>query len=298
MTPNVLLTYKNFAANIGVSHIGLGVSSLNTAKVLKKHGINARAVAIKGTADIASLLTADPTVTTVVIAAPWITAMDFMQNLLGQFPNVEFIVNVHSNVGFLQADTNGVSLIRSYIDLEQGTLNFRISANSRKGTKFVRLAFACPCLYLPNLYYLDYSALNQKSLWSGGILYIGAYGATRPLKNLMTAAGAAILVAHRLKAQTQVGISSGRTEGGAGVVGAIKALMAGLPEHYSRRERMEPVASIQRCGAKYARPDERELHRVVLYSYGGRDRRGRCQCFNRCKRQDTGLLGGRCRYGG
>lgn len=33
--PHVLLCYKNFAANQNISHIGLGVSALNNAKVLR-----------------------------------------------------------------------------------------------------------------------------------------------------------------------------------------------------------------------------------------------------------------------
>ena len=41
----VILAYKNFAANKNISHIGLGVSAMNTAKVLRRHGIAAEATA-------------------------------------------------------------------------------------------------------------------------------------------------------------------------------------------------------------------------------------------------------------
>ena len=228
-SPHVLFVYKNFAANQNVSHIGLGNAALNTAKVLKAHGVLADVAAVLTTADIAKLLAADPTITHVVISAPWLQSNDIVGALLRKFPRVEFAVNVHSNVGFLQADPNGVKLIREYIDIEQGNLNFRISANSRKGVLWLRTAYQCPAAYLPNLYYLDYSTVTQRPLWNGGALYIGAFGAQRPLKNLMSAAGAALEIANWLKADTRFYMNSGRAEGGGNtVVNAIQAMLSGI----------------------------------------------------------------------
>lgn len=186
--------------------------------------------AVLSAQDIAARLKADPTITHVVISAPWIAATDIRGILLNQFPTIEFVDNFHSNVAFLQADPNGVKLIRQYIDLEQGSLNFRVSGNSKKGVRWLRTAYQCPGLYLPNLYYLDYSVISHRPLWSGGVLYIGAFGAQRPLKNLMSAAGAAIEIANWLKADTQLWMSSGRAEGGGNtVVNAIKEMIQGLP---------------------------------------------------------------------
>ena len=227
--PHVLLCYKNFAAVQNISHIGLGVSALNTAKVLKAHGILCDVLAVQSAYDIANRLKQDPSITHVVISAPWISTQHIAGILLLPFPTVEFAVNCHSNVGFLQADANGVKLIRQYIDLEQGSLNLSISANSKKGVRWLRTAYQCPCAYLPNLYYLDYSIISKRPLWQGGTLYIGAFGAQRPLKNLMSAAGAALEIANWLKADTQFWISSGRAEGGGNsVVRAIQEMLHGL----------------------------------------------------------------------
>ena len=229
MNPHVLFVYKNFAANQNISHIGLGNAALNTAKVLKKHGITADVAAVLSTAQIAALLKADPSITHVVISAPWLAAADIIGNLLRAFPRVEFAVNVHSNVGFLSADTNGMALIREYIDVEQGNLNFRLAANSRKCVLWLRSAYACPATYLPNLYYLDYSVAPARPLWHGGTLYIGAFGAQRPLKNLGTAAGAALVIANELKADTEFWINAGRAEGGGNtVVKTIQTMLAGV----------------------------------------------------------------------
>ncbi len=35
----LVLAYKNFAAHQNISHIGLGVSALNTCKVLRRGGV-------------------------------------------------------------------------------------------------------------------------------------------------------------------------------------------------------------------------------------------------------------------
>src|SRR5258708_3341389 len=108
---HLLLAYKNFAAFAGISHIGLGVAALNIAKVLMRHGIKATVLPILSSAALDQYLDKDPTVTHVEIAAPWIPTKE-LQQLIFKHHNVTFAVNCHSNVGFLQADTNGVRLLR------------------------------------------------------------------------------------------------------------------------------------------------------------------------------------------
>jgi hypothetical protein len=66
-------------------------------------------------------------------------------------------------------------------------------------------------------------------MFRGGCLRIGAFGATRPLKNFMSAAGAAVEVAAQLHADLELWVSGGRTEGGGGILDAVRAMVAGLP---------------------------------------------------------------------
>jgi hypothetical protein len=225
---HVVLAYKNFAANIGISHIGLGVAALNIAKILEKHGIKATVLPIVNAQALDSFLVQNPTVTHVEIAAPWIPTRD-LQQIIFKHHNVKFVVNCHSNVGFLQADTNGVKLLREYIDLELGSLNFQIAGNSSKFIQFVRQAYQAPCTYLPNLYYLDYSQTSNTPIYKGGTLRIGAFGATRPQKNLMSAAGAALQLHEELKVDTEFWISAGRTEGGGNtILNSVKAMTSNI----------------------------------------------------------------------
>jgi hypothetical protein len=144
-----------------------------------------------------------------------------------KFPSTHFAVNCHSNVGFLQADTNGVRLLREGLDIEAGAWNFHIAGNSSKFCRWVTDTYQAPCTYLPNLYFLEGVPLSPRT-YSGGTLRIGAFGATRPLKNFMSAAAAAIEISNRLRTDIELWVSAGRQEGGGGILDAVRAMTAGL----------------------------------------------------------------------
>lgn len=224
----VALAYKNFAASRNISHIGLGVAALNTAKVLRSGGIRAEVWPILSAADLRSRLEvrcADY----VIISAPWIPPHE-LQALANVFPDTQFAVNCHSNVGFLQADRNGTKLLRETIEIELGTFNVHVAGNSRRFCEWVRAAWGAPCVYLPNLYYLREHRQCRHHAFSGGILRIGAFGATRPLKNLMSAAGAALQIAREFRSPLEFWISAGRAEGGGEtVLASLKEMLQGLP---------------------------------------------------------------------
>lgn len=153
-------------------------------------------------------------VTHVVVSAPWVKTASYSQ-LCSMFPLIHFAMNCHSNVGFLQADTNGVKLLREGLDLEVGTFNFHVAGNSKKFCRFIEDAYSNPCQYLPNLYYLNHLTNPFRHSWctTGGVLRIGIFGATRALKNFISALGAAIEISHDLKAHTKVFVSTEREDG-------------------------------------------------------------------------------------
>ena len=224
----IILAYKNFAANKNISHIGLGVSALNNAKVMRRAGLSAHVWPIVSSSDLRDRLRAQPA-SHVVISAPWIPSPE-IQSLLTEFPETQFAVNCHSNVGFLQADSNGVKLVREAMDIEAGSFNFHLGGNSRKFCTWIESAYGSPCTYLPNMYFLPQVPRPQRPLYRGGTLRIGAFGATRPLKNFMSAAAAALEIAHGFKADLELYLSSGRTEGGGDtILRAAKAMLDGVP---------------------------------------------------------------------
>ncbi len=225
---SVVLAYKNFAANRNISHIGLGVAAVNTAKVLRRAGIQTDVWPVISATDLRKLLEDAPR-QHVIISAPWIPTAE-MQGLSNDFPETQFAVTCHSNVGFLQADRNGVKLVREIMELELGTTNVHLAGNSKRFCGWVEAAFGAPCTYLPNLYYLDEHSVHGGRQFTGGTLRIGVFGATRPLKNLMSAAGAALEIAKSLHVPLELWLSGGRTEGGGeGVLAAVKEMLTGLP---------------------------------------------------------------------
>jgi glycosyltransferase involved in cell wall biosynthesis len=227
----LILAYKNFAAAKHVSHIGLGVSALNTCKRLQDEGIECNVWPVLDGNNLRQRLHLDQgnPITHVVISAPWIPT-DGINQLSTLFPNTQFAVNCHSNVGFLQADTNGVRLLREYLGLEMAVPNFNVSANSSRMSRWVTDAYGSPCQTLPNLYYLDSVDRIGKPLWNGSVLRIGIFGATRPQKNFMSAVGAAVELSYQLKAQTEIWINTGRLEGGGNtILNSARELVRNLP---------------------------------------------------------------------
>ena len=223
----VIFAYKNFAANRAVSHIGLGVTALNAAKSMRANGIQADVWPIINAEELRSRLH-ESGATHVVVSAPWIQTPELAQ-LCADFPETRFAVTCHSNLGFLQADPSAMRLVREGLELGRTTWNFQIAANCERLGRWVEAAYGAPCLRLPNLYHLESTASPKRELYNGGTLRIGAFGATRALKNLLTAAGAAVEIANARRADLEFWISSGRNEGAGPVIDAVKQMMHGLP---------------------------------------------------------------------
>ncbi len=223
---SVVLAYKNFAANRAISHIGLGVTALNTAKSLRAAGIPTDVWPIMNAAELRTRLKATPA-EHVVISAPWIPTAE-IAHLCSEFTNTRFAVTCHSNLGFLQADPSAMRMLREGLELRRSSWNFRMAANCERLTEWVHAAYGTPCAWIPNLYYLE-NEQPKRERYSGGTLRIGAFGATRVLKNLMTSAGAALRIAASRRADLEFWISAGRTEGGASVLNAVREMLNGLP---------------------------------------------------------------------
>jgi len=226
----VVITYKNFPVAHNVSHIGLGVSALNTAKVLQANGIHADVWPILSAKDLAARIqTTTPRPTHIVIAAPWLPTLDLQAYLVFRYPDINFAVVCHSNVGFLSPEPQAITNFRQDLDFEQGSLNFKAAGNSRRFVRFIQSSYERPCIWLPNLYYLEAKAGTQRHRWTGGTIKIGSFGAVRPLKNTLSAAAAALEIAEKLHSDVDFHISVGRVEGGYTVVRAVEAMLTNSP---------------------------------------------------------------------
>jgi hypothetical protein len=234
-TIHIVIAYKNFGAVKGISHIGLGVTALTNAKILNAAGFWTEVWPILSISDLRTKLAAaqrstpGTPVTHVVISAPWLPTAD-LAALAMLFHQVDFTVVSHSNVGFLQADPNGITLLREAGDLQTGTINCHIGANSRKFVRWWQDVYEQPMRWLPNMYDLNSSLSGPQAWQRGAVLRIGSFGAIRPLKNLLTAGAAALEMSSRLKTDLEFHISAGRAEGGGDtVLRGLMAMYASLP---------------------------------------------------------------------
>lgn len=231
--------YKNFAARKGISHVGLGVAAMTSQKTLRSEGLDVEVWPCNSGKDVIARLDRAQEeavrrglhpVSHVVISAPWIPTIE-MQGILTAYPDVHFATVSHSNVGFLSADPNGIKLLREAIELQAGYHNFSLGGNCERFCSAWGKMFGTTPTYLPNLYDLSsVKEVGQRQPWHRGhTLRVGVFGATRPLKNMVTAVAAAVELGNNLKNDVEVHISSGREEGGGSVKNAILQLVNGLP---------------------------------------------------------------------
>lgn len=215
----LLITPYDYSGKPGVSHTGLHISSLNTMKVLRQSGIDCLVFPVVGafphkdrTGEDIDTLIQRHNPTHVVTCAFWIPPAE-VQRLVLKWPYVEFAINCHSNIAFLQAEPGGLKMARALVDLEQTSHNFHLSGNSREFVSTVESAWESPCAYLPNLYYVDHTVREYRRQWQGGPLRIGAFGALRPLKNPTVSAFAALDIARNLSTDLEFYINVGRNDG-------------------------------------------------------------------------------------
>jgi hypothetical protein len=257
---HVILAFKNPRVdNPAAVHEGLGVTAANCAEVLVEHGVNAAARPVVDGYYLRDRLRAEwSDATHVVLCAPYLDT-PFLEGLCSQFPRIEFAVNYHSNVGFLQADNWAVKVMREQMQLEKRIPNFRLAGNSEKLCDSVERAFDAPCLLLPNLYYLHGPVERKRAAWSGPALHVGIFGATRQLKNMLTGAWASVIIGRELGAQLSIHVSEGREEGGKGVLKAVEQLIDGLPDVRLVREQWRPWLDFRRM--------MRRMHLLIQVSH-------------------------------
>jgi hypothetical protein len=234
---HLVIFYRNFqlkpVAGKGTtphSHIGLGVSAMHTAKVLRKHQVHTDVFGVWLAKDIdMHLERLKATVTHAIIEAPWVSLIE-MEELLFKYPNVHFIVRSHSQIGFLQVEAGAVKLLRDYSLLEDSTLNFTLAANSKRFCDFMELTYRVNCLYLPNLYDSERNYRHEyRAHLPGQPLKVSSFGAIRLLKNHSTAAAAALMLARLRNCNLEFYMNVNREEHGNGVLHAIRNLFHNVP---------------------------------------------------------------------
>ncbi len=231
----LVLAIKNFAALAGVSHIGLGITALNTMKVLRRAGVHCEAWAAQTAKELYILLEKDEQknpprpVTHVVISAPsWVQPTSFA-DFSHRWPNIDFVQLNHSGTAYLSIDKYGIRNIREVNDLSYALHNCRVAGNNQRFVNWIHDAFGAEKLWLPNLY--DYTTYVNPVIQRKDYdpLRIGSFGAGRPWKNQLTAAEAAVAMARRMNVELEFYVNTMRPDGGERMIEARSELFNNLP---------------------------------------------------------------------
>jgi hypothetical protein len=223
------IAFKDFACWLmNTSSVGLNVAGYTTAQVLRENGVDVSVFPVRDNVDLVHAIDKynenhpDP-LTHLVICAPWLTPHD-LKSIAHNYKNMKIVALSHSNVGFLQADYQGLHNIRGYQKLEHHHKNLKVGGNSEKFVDWMETAYGRHVTYLPNLYPVSTPMLSKQ--WNRSVpLKIGAFGAVRPYKNFMTAAAAALLIHRETGMPVEFHMSAG-AEGDSGmIIPAIQAML-------------------------------------------------------------------------
>lgn len=222
-------------------HTGLKNSAQFVHDWLEKHGVPVQLlVVVDGNSIDKAVHEFQPT--HCIIEAIW-PVPDKMRELTVLHPEVQFVIRVHSELGFLANEGMSIRWIKEYDDIPNVIIAFN-SSHTRRDLEAAGVT--CFSKYLPNIY----PARRRPSWWElvrhevrknlkldrykyprGGIIDVGCFGAIRPLKNNLIQAVAALEVADRLCVKLYFHINGSRVEQhGDSVLKNLRALFEGT-EH-------------------------------------------------------------------
>lgn len=218
----VLIAHKSFTMH---SHTGLGITGINAVRVLRHVGIDAHVRGCNDAKHLAELVAAERW-THVIICALWVATPE-LSALVAAHPDVQFGIVSHSNWAFLQADPNAVKLIREALALAASRHNLAVGGNDWRFCESLSTIESTPTLLLPNLYDCIVPPRHGAHAVCPRTLRVGCFGAPRELKNVVTAAAAALVMAQRSGCDLELHMNSGREEGVA--MTAVKQLLTNRP---------------------------------------------------------------------
>jgi hypothetical protein len=231
----VVLAIKNFAKVQGVCHIGLGVTALNTMRVLRRNGVQCEAWSAQTSKELYGLISADERrnpcrpVTHVIISAPsWVQPVSF-GDFSFRWPNIEFVQLNHSGTAYLSIDKYGIRNIREVLALSHALHNVKVAGNNQRFTKWATDSFGADVLYLPNLYDIETFVNPVVQRKDYDPLRIGSFGAGRPWKNLLTAAESAVQLSRRMGVAVELYVNTMRPDGGQRQIESRSELFDNLP---------------------------------------------------------------------
>lgn len=134
----------------------------------------------------------------VIIEALWVRPVKLHELIeLRKNHHIKWIVRIHSDIGYLSAETMALHYVNHYIHL--GKHNLFIAPNSKEFTDFLSGALHYNFVYLPNVIKINHCKHEgEKHQGNRQIMHVGCFGALRLLKNQLFQALCAIRAADQL----------------------------------------------------------------------------------------------------
>lgn len=147
----------------------------------------------------------------VIIEALWVPAYKLQELVsMHKYRNIKWIIRVHSEIGFLSAETNALQYINEYLRIREAHPNVHISFNSEKINTEMNLIYgsqkydnssASPFDYLPNI--ISVTKLDKhhhtKTHRDKHVISVGCFGSLRLMKNQVFQAMCAMRMANDAK---------------------------------------------------------------------------------------------------
>ena len=172
---------------------GLINSSKQVAEFLEKIGNECKIVqVVDGNAIDKEIYEYKPHM--VIIEALWVTGHKMKELInIPRYKHIKWVVRIHSDIGFLSAETLGLKYVNDYINL--GKDNLFISCNNLAFNYHLSQTLQYPFVYLPNIIDIKF---KQHSFQYKNYMDVACFGSLRILKNQCYQAMCAIDAANRL----------------------------------------------------------------------------------------------------
>jgi hypothetical protein len=142
----------------------------------------------------------------VILEAIWCPTYKLKELMeLKKYRGIQWVVRVHSDMGFLSCETQALKTLREYVELHKD--NLTISLNSYSFTESLSNVMKYDFTYLPNI--VPVYKGNDDILKDCQHIDIGCFGAPRLLKNQCFQAMCAILAADKLDKKLRFHITVG-----------------------------------------------------------------------------------------
>lgn len=191
---------ERFYNDMHVKSYGLINSSKQVAKYLESIGYDTKIVTvIDGNGIDREVYIYKPDM--VIIEALWVTGKKLKELIeIKRYAHITWVVRIHSNIAYLNAETFALKYINEYIALNKS--NLIVAPNNEKLCEYLSNALNYYLEYLPNIIRIKHHHHNNNNddlNKDSNTINIGCFGALRLLKNQLFQAVCSIKAADRLE---------------------------------------------------------------------------------------------------